>query len=351
MRPCSINSQWSGRWRTPARLGAPRLGSPVKSSRSARSARRGLGAQSPLAPDGRGHPSTPRGGTACLRRPSAAHVRCTIVVLIGWHTGCEPSGRNRIEMSTRAITFYHRGRLVEVTDAAPTRTVLQWLREDARCTGTKEGCAEGDCGACTVIVGEPARGGKLELQTVNACIRFLPTLHGKALFTVEDVPRAGGEHAAPGAAGDGRLPRLAVRLLHAGLRDVADRMLRALCRQAKEAHSATAGRRDRRQPVPLHRLPADPRCRPAHVRVAGQAAAGRGGRRGLACAAAPRVQPHCAERARARPHRSVLRAAHVERVRAPAAGASAGAAARRRHRHRPVGQQADARPGRHRLHR
>ena len=96
-------------------------------------------------------------------------------------------------MSTRAITFFHRGRLVEVADAAPTRTVLQWLREDARCTGTKEGCAEGDCGACTVIVGEPARGGKLELQTVNACIRFLPTLHGKALFTVEDVRDAGGD--------------------------------------------------------------------------------------------------------------------------------------------------------------
>jgi xanthine dehydrogenase small subunit len=128
-----------------------------------------------------------------LGRPGAAHVRCTIVVLIGWHTGCEPSGRNRIEMSTRAITFYHRGRLVEVSDVAPTRTVLQWLREDARCTGTKEGCAEGDCGACTVIVGEPARGGKLELQSVNACIRFLPTLHGKALFTVEDVRDAGGD--------------------------------------------------------------------------------------------------------------------------------------------------------------
>jgi xanthine dehydrogenase small subunit len=109
------------------------------------------------------------------------------VGLTGWHTGCEP------EMSTRAITFYHRGRLVEVTNAAPTRTVLQWLREDARCTGTKEGCAEGDCGACTVIVGEPARGGKLELQTINACIRFLPTLHGKALFTVEDVRDAGGD--------------------------------------------------------------------------------------------------------------------------------------------------------------
>ncbi|HET7525833.1 MAG TPA: 2Fe-2S iron-sulfur cluster-binding protein, partial [Burkholderiaceae bacterium] len=94
-------------------------------------------------------------------------------------------------MTSRAIRFFHRGRMVEVHDAAPTRTVLQWLREDARCTGTKEGCAEGDCGACTVIVGEPARGRRLALQTVNACIRFLPTLHGKALFTVEDVTAAG----------------------------------------------------------------------------------------------------------------------------------------------------------------
>lgn len=94
-------------------------------------------------------------------------------------------------MPANAICFFHRGRLVEVRDAAPTRTVLQWLREDARCTGTKEGCAEGDCGACTVIVGEPGRGGKLALQTVNACIRLLPTLHGKALFTVEDITAAG----------------------------------------------------------------------------------------------------------------------------------------------------------------
>jgi xanthine dehydrogenase small subunit len=101
-------------------------------------------------------------------------------------------GAKTRSMTTRAIRFFHRGRMVEVSDAAPTRTVLQWLREDAHCTGTKEGCAEGDCGACTVIVGEPARSGQLALQTINACIRFLPTLHGKALFTVEDVTAAGG---------------------------------------------------------------------------------------------------------------------------------------------------------------
>ena len=96
-------------------------------------------------------------------------------------------------MSIRPIRFYHRGQVVEVNGLAPTRSVLDWLREDARCTGTKEGCNEGDCGACTVVVGTLAAPGAsdavrgLTLETVNACIQFLPTLDGKALFTVEDL--------------------------------------------------------------------------------------------------------------------------------------------------------------------
>lgn len=90
-------------------------------------------------------------------------------------------------MSTRPIRFFHRGQIVEVADAAPTRSVLDWLREDAQCTGTKEGCNEGDCGACTVVLGELGGDGTLALSTTNACIQFLPTLDGKALFTVEDL--------------------------------------------------------------------------------------------------------------------------------------------------------------------
>ncbi len=92
----------------------------------------------------------------------------------------------------RPIRFWHRGAVVELHDAAPTRTVLDWLREDARCTGTKEGCAEGDCGACTVVVGELDAHDALQLRPVNACIRFLPTLDGRALFTVEDLSPPGG---------------------------------------------------------------------------------------------------------------------------------------------------------------
>ncbi|MDR7004622.1 xanthine dehydrogenase small subunit [Paraburkholderia strydomiana] len=95
-------------------------------------------------------------------------------------------------MTTQTIRFYRQGSVHEVSGVPASRTVLQHLREDLHCTGTKEGCAEGDCGACTVVIGELDAQGALALKAVNACIQFLPTLDGKALFTVEDLRAADG---------------------------------------------------------------------------------------------------------------------------------------------------------------
>ncbi len=90
----------------------------------------------------------------------------------------------RMDTQTHPIRFLLNGQPVVVDSIDPTRSVLSFLREDRHCTGTKEGCAEGDCGACTVVVGE-LDGDRLHTRTVNACIQFVPTLDGKALFTVE----------------------------------------------------------------------------------------------------------------------------------------------------------------------
>src|SRR3978361_1309598 len=89
------------------------------------------------------------------------------------------------------IRFYYRGAIQTVTDSPTTRTVLQHLREDLHCTGTKEGCAEGDCGACTVVIGELA-GEAIRYRAVNSCIRFLPTVDGKEIITVESLKTADG---------------------------------------------------------------------------------------------------------------------------------------------------------------
>ena len=106
-----------------------------------------------------------------------------------------------------------------------------------RLTGTKEGCAEGDCGACTVVLAEPAPDGPgLAWKPVNACIRLLPSVAGKAVFTVEALKSADGAlHPVQRALVD--VPRLAVRLLHAGLRDEPVRALqeRAPARRARRS--------------------------------------------------------------------------------------------------------------------
>ena len=86
----------------------------------------------------------------------------------------------------RAPRFLLDGRVVEATDAGPATTLLQYLRGPLGRCGTKEGCAEGDCGACTVVVGEP-RDGTMRWRAVNSCIRFVGTLDGKEVVTVESL--------------------------------------------------------------------------------------------------------------------------------------------------------------------
>jgi xanthine dehydrogenase small subunit len=92
------------------------------------------------------------------------------------------------------IRFRLDGRIVCVQNPQRTMTVLEYLREVAHRTGTKEGCAEGDCGACTVVLGEPsADGRRVEYRAVNSCIRFLPTIDGQELVTVESLSGSDGD--------------------------------------------------------------------------------------------------------------------------------------------------------------
>ncbi|MES2158878.1 MAG: xanthine dehydrogenase small subunit [Pseudomonadota bacterium] len=90
-----------------------------------------------------------------------------------------------------SVRFLLDGEVVEIADVDPTATLLDHLRDTMRRTGTKEGCAEGDCGACTVLVGD-LDGDAIAWRAVNACILFLPMLHGRALLTVESLAPVGG---------------------------------------------------------------------------------------------------------------------------------------------------------------
>ena len=109
-----------------------------------------------------------------------------------------------IDAQTDTLRFVLDGKVIELDNVDPTRTVLQFLREDLHKTGTKEGCAEGDCGACTVVLAELDHDGdEVTLRAVNSCIQFLPTLDGKELITVESLGRDGGicAHAATSGVG------------------------------------------------------------------------------------------------------------------------------------------------------
>jgi aerobic-type carbon monoxide dehydrogenase small subunit (CoxS/CutS family) len=170
----------------------------------------------------------------------------------------------------RPIRFLLGDTPVEVAGEDPQLTVLEWLRTRMRRTGTKEGCAEGDCGACTVTVGT-LDGERIRYRAYNSCIQLLATLDGKQLVTVEDLatglPGAERRHPVQQAPSTSMDP---VRFLHAGfvmsLFTLTTNL--ALGRRTRPQTTRTCTtRHDRalaRQPVPLHRLRADrPRRMPS----------------------------------------------------------------------------------------
>lgn len=96
------------------------------------------------------------------------------------------------EIVSQPLTFLRRGQPVTLRNVPPDRTLLEVLREDLHLSATKEGCGEGDCGACTVVLGE-AVDGQLAYRAVNSCIRLAHSVAGMAVFTAEDIAAPNGE--------------------------------------------------------------------------------------------------------------------------------------------------------------
>jgi len=91
-----------------------------------------------------------------------------------------------IQSPLKTIQFVRAGKVVSLANVPPSRTLLALLREDLGITGAKEGCGEGGCGACTVVVGE-AEGNHIRYRAINSCLRLAHSVDGMALWTVEDL--------------------------------------------------------------------------------------------------------------------------------------------------------------------
>ncbi|MFT4789685.1 MAG: xanthine dehydrogenase small subunit, partial [Paraglaciecola sp.] len=91
------------------------------------------------------------------------------------------------------ISFLLNDKTVQISDASPDTTLLNYLRENKRLTGTKEGCASGDCGACAVVLAEVDQQ-DLHYRALNSCVTFLSALQGKQLLTVEHLAQGEALH-------------------------------------------------------------------------------------------------------------------------------------------------------------
>ncbi len=101
-----------------------------------------------------------------------------------------PTPTDQGNVCTTPIRFWRAGRIQVITHPAPNQTLLEYLRsaEALNARGTKEGCAEGDCGACTVVIAELEDESRpLRFRAINSCIRFAHQIDGCALWTVEDL--------------------------------------------------------------------------------------------------------------------------------------------------------------------
>ena len=89
-------------------------------------------------------------------------------------------------MISNTVKFLLNDKILEINSPDPNQTILNYIRTELKKTGTKEGCAEGGCGACTIVVGELVNG-QIKYSAINSCISFVPTLNGKQLLIVEDL--------------------------------------------------------------------------------------------------------------------------------------------------------------------
>jgi len=94
---------------------------------------------------------------------------------------------------TNKVQFIYENKLIELENPDPNQTILNFIRDRLKKTGTKEGCAEGGCGACTIVLGE-LENKKIKYKAINSCISFTPTLHGKQLIVVENLVSKNGTY-------------------------------------------------------------------------------------------------------------------------------------------------------------